>query len=82
MINYKKISDTKYQGVFDNGVILGDIYMEVDGFFVFWPNEDVNKKGYWESWVFREIADKLDEMNKPWKEEIDRYFNEQENKEL
>lgn len=51
-----------------NGVALGEIYMEVDGYYVFEPGRDSN--GFWEAYVLRAIADKLDEMNKAWDAEV------------
>lgn len=57
---------------YENGVKLGQILAKEDGFYDFWP--ELNG-GYWEAHVLRAIADKLDEMNKPWQEEIDNYFN-------
>lgn len=52
-----------------NGVELGQFLREVDGFFVFYPNLN---GGFWEAWVLNGIAAKLDELNKPWEETIER----------
>jgi hypothetical protein len=51
-----------------NGATLGRIYREIDGYYVFvtWVS------GYWESPLLRAIADKLDEMNAEWDEEVRR----------
>jgi hypothetical protein len=50
-------------------VIAGD-----DGFYCYWPEPS---RGFLSSDDLRIIADYLDEINKPWQKQIDRYFNEQ-----
>lgn len=73
--NLKKISYFNNNIIFKDkkfyyeNVELGDVYKEVDGFYVFVPHIS---GGSWDSWVLRKISDKLDEMNKPWKEQIER----------
>lgn len=52
-----------------NDIVLGDVYKEVDGFYVFVPH---TFGGYWDAWALRKIGNKLDEMNKPWREKIER----------
>jgi len=42
---------------------LGLIYKEVDGFYVFNVR---NNNGFWDAYIMRLIADKLDEMNKDY----------------
>lgn len=44
-----------------------------DGFHYFWPNE---LKGCLSSNNLRNIADRLDELNKPWSDEISGYFSQ------
>jgi hypothetical protein len=46
-----------------------EIYQEVDGFYVWWPEGSPN--GFMESHHLRIIADELDRMNKPWSDKID-----------
>lgn len=53
----------------DNSLLVGTFEMDVDGFYNYW--EDENLTGYWNSQTLRAIADKLDEVNKPFQEEID-----------
>ena len=72
-MTFNKINDQKYQVIYDNGVYIGDLLVEVDGFFVYYP---IQNGGAWESHVMRAIADKLDELNKPWQQQIDKHFNE------
>ncbi len=46
------------------GALVGELYMEADGFYVFDPI--VGRTGYWPAWMLRVIADKLEELNKEW----------------
>jgi hypothetical protein len=52
---------------------LGYFYTEIDGFWVF----SVEQQGYWNEFSLRMIADKLEEMNKPYNEEIELHFENQ-----
>jgi len=52
---------------------LGYFYTEIDGFWVF----KVKQQGYWNEFSLRMIADKLEEMNKPYNEEIELHFENQ-----
>ena len=47
--------------------------MDVDGYFYFWPTND----GCWSAYIMRSIADKLDEVNKKWDDQITEYFNKE-----
>jgi hypothetical protein len=51
---------------------LGEIYMESHGSFVWVPND---RGGYLDSEFLRFVADKLDELNKPFDSDLDSYFN-------
>lgn len=53
----------------ENGVELGEILADVDGFYYFWPRF---RYGSWDEAVLRAIADLLTEKNKAWREQIDR----------
>lgn len=55
-------------------VYLGDAVLYEDGFFYFHFANDGNK-GYWQAHILRGIADKLDELNKEWREYIDKNLN-------
>lgn len=78
MLTYKEKGSYGTLNVFySNGIFMGELYMEVDGFYVYEP---VLRGGFWEAYVLREIADKLDELNKPWQQNIDDYFSKKENK--
>lgn len=46
---------------------LGEFVLDVDGYFYYWPTDE---RGCWASYSMRWIADKLDELNRPWDEFI------------
>lgn len=54
--------------LYENGVHLGDVVMDVDGYRYFWP--DMSRGGHWGAHVLREIADLLDELNEAWDAEV------------
>lgn len=54
-----------------NGVDLGNFIRDIDGFFYFDP---IRKDGYWSSYSMRLVSNKLDELNKPYNDELDEYF--------
>ena len=65
----------KYNILYENGVYLGDIIQKEDGFYDWWPPFPSNG-GCWSSYVLREIADKIDELNKPYEKELEDYFSD------
>jgi len=50
-------------------VYLGDAIQYEDGFYYFHFANDKNSS-YWQAYVLRGIADKLDELNKKWDEHL------------
>jgi hypothetical protein len=46
----------------------GELVPKEDGFYDFWLDE--NRQGYLPAWFLRAVADKLDEINTPWRDEI------------
>ena len=64
---YQKINNDKYNIVTNKGKLIGELIMDVDGYFYFWP-EDNN--GAWASSHLRELANKLDELNKEWDKQV------------
>jgi hypothetical protein len=52
----------------------GQIVAMEDGFYVYFPPE---RSGYFPSWVLFDIAKKLDELNAPLKQELQKYFEGQ-----
>ena len=66
--------DNYYLVQWQNGVYLGEFGPGDDGFYIFWPED---RSGGWDENLLRALADKLRELNLPWKEEIDLYFEMQ-----
>lgn len=52
-----------YTCVYGNGVVLGSIEMDVDGFYVFFPKL---RGGFWDASVLHDIVRKLDALNAAW----------------
>lgn len=50
---------------------LKDIYQECDGFYYYEPP----RRRSYSSQILRAIADKLDEMNKPWEDQLESELN-------
>lgn len=53
--------------VLDRLQLTGQIYREVDGYFVFAPND---RGGFFDAQSLRAIADYLDQLNKDWDAQI------------
>jgi hypothetical protein len=62
----KGSSNSNIQNVYYNDVLVGQFVKEVDGFFYFF--DDKPNRGLWQSHILRFIADKLDEINKPYQD--------------
>lgn len=56
----------------ESGKSLGSFQMDPDGSYYFWEDEELT--GCWTSQNLREIADKLDEVNKPYNDLLKEYF--------
>lgn len=56
----------------DNGKDIGSFQLDSDGFYYFWQDEDL--VGCWSAHNLREIADELDNVNKPYRKSIEEYF--------
>jgi hypothetical protein len=65
-INLQEVSKSHHK-VFFGDKFIGDIIMDVDGYFYYLPSDE---RGTWSAWTMRLIADKLDELNKPWDDYI------------
>lgn len=68
---YIEKSEDNYNVVFYNGVDCGNLIRDVDGYFMYFPK---NNGGGLESWSMKLIAEKLDELNKPWDEYVRTYM--------
>lgn len=53
---------------FENGVYLGEVIADVDGYYKFWP--ETRGGGYWDEYLLRSVADHLKELNAAWDEQI------------
>ena len=69
MITLKpKINSRAFDFYWTNGAHIGYAYIEVDGYYTFMFAH--HRNGNWDAHVLRAIADKLDELNKDWDEEV------------
>lgn len=67
LVTATKVSNTTYRVIYYNGVDIGDIEMDVDGYYKYWP---MLRGGYWEAEPMREIAYILDQLNEDWDTQI------------
>lgn len=68
---YNQINQQKYNVLTPNNHLIGELIMDVDGYFYFWPNNS----GCWSSNIMHSIANKLDEVNKQWNDHINQHFS-------
>ena len=68
---YKQINNQTFNVLTLNDHLVGELIMDVDGYYYFWPSND----GCWPSHIMRSVANKLDEINKPWNDQINDYFS-------
>jgi hypothetical protein len=73
MLRFNKLSDTAYGVHYENSVELGQLLMEVDGYFVFFPE---CSGGFWNESILNQIAEKLGELNKEWDATVNEYFSQ------
>lgn len=59
VVSFQKVRDADW-ACMHNGINLGHIHAEVDGFHYFHP---LNRAGYWPAVVLRQIAAKIDELD-------------------
>ena len=52
----------------------GEFVTGDDGFVYWWPD---SKRGCFNPFALRVLADELDRRNEPWKKQIDEYFEQQ-----
>lgn len=60
---------SSYSVYANNGVQIGELYQEIDGFYVF---ALPGRTGYWPEYLLRELADELKELNIKWLGEVTR----------
>ena len=46
-----------------------------DGFYYFFPTKEFHG-GYWPTWVLQSIVNKIKELDEPYEQSINEYFNE------
>ena len=73
MFNIYQKSANHYGVDHDNGICVGEITREPDGFFYFWFSYPM--RGCWPAYSLKEIADKLEELNKEWSDTINKDQN-------
>lgn len=81
--NYLKITNSPLKAeiyesfiyLYFNANKLGYCYREIDGYYVFVPEEG----GTWDRYSLSLILDKLRELNEPFNREVEKYFNEYKN---
>ncbi len=66
-----------YVVLYTNGCNMGEILMGEDGYYAYWA---VQRQGYQEAWTMRAVADKLDELNAEWDEQVRSMGEEEEMK--
>lgn len=69
-----RVEDTRLI-INNNNKDIGLVFRDVDGYYYWWP-ENMDWSGSWPSHVLRDIADLLDELNKPWDDELKEYFGD------
>jgi len=69
MVIFKKINDsTGYAVSTKNGIFLGQLMPGDDGYHIFFSED--TRGAAWSGWLLREIADKIDELDKDWNEQV------------
>lgn len=74
-IKLEKVSKFVYKAFTPNNKYLGTFELDVDGNYHYWQDKSLN--GAWSAYQLKAIADKLDEINKPYKENVDEYFKKE-----
>jgi hypothetical protein len=60
-----------------NGKLLGCFMVSEDGYYNFWPLENIT--GYYSSDVLIELGYRLKEINQWWEDNINEYFKQEQN---
>jgi len=61
-----------YKLYHSNGKYLGEVMLDEDGFYKYWP--DMSLLGYWTEESLLEVAKVLQTKNASWKKELGEYF--------
>lgn len=68
MITFTQEHETVWRAVYENGVYIGMCIQDVDGFFYWWSNEEL--QGHWDQSVLKQIVDFLEYLNADWQKYI------------
>jgi hypothetical protein len=71
VLTFLSVSPNIYAVYAPNEKEIGFLYIEVDGYYVYQPNGGP-APSCWSAYGMREIADKLDELNREWDKEVKR----------
>lgn len=74
-LTYTPIGNNESLNVSFKNLSLGELIIKEDGCYSWFPRDD--RKGYLSSWVLKDIAAKLDELNGDWEEMIDKMLKEE-----
>lgn len=66
------VDKLNHSNVMFGKLLIGEIYPEVDGYYVFLP---IKEGGYWSGWVLKTIYNKLEELNKAWDVHLTQVFS-------
>ena len=73
MLIYKKSGEHTYDLINEfNKKFLGTLVMDVDGYYYYWPSQDLS--GSWSSDSLLEISKILDELNDDYNKKVRNYF--------
>ena len=70
VVDVKDSSDKRVE--VESGKCIGIFCLDISGFYYLDPKGE----GWYEAHTLRQIADLLDEINKPYKEQVDKYFED------
>lgn len=62
-------SENKYLILTEKGKKIGTFELSEDGYYYFYTDG-----GFWQSWALKDIANKLDEVNKPFDDSVTAYM--------
>lgn len=75
VLTYESAREGELKVIHSNGKHFLDLIQDVDGFWYLWL-ESKGSGGTIPGYILQELADKLDELNKPEEEIINKYFEE------
>ena len=75
-LRFEKISHCLIEVHYANGPAFLELIIDVSGYWYASIPLLNSKSGLLPAYVLRELADYLDAINKPWSDEINKYFDE------